>query len=118
VPIDAPRGKYRFVVTANRYGLQSAPFRVSPATSLKARIVAVAHRRARVALDYPPLDDMADLVSHPRSASGGRVVADVAGRRVTATARRGNISVPLGKATTLTVLSATDRFGNRIGSGP
>jgi hypothetical protein len=118
VPIDAVPGTYRFAVTANRYGVRSAPFRVSPATTLRARIVGIARDRADVALDYPALDDMADLVTHPHFASGGRVVADVARRRVIATARRGNVSVPLGKAKTLTVLSATDRWGNRVGSGP
>jgi hypothetical protein len=118
VPIDARPSTYRFVVTANRYGLKSQPFSVKPATGLRARIVAIADQRARVVLDYPPLDDAADLVSHPHSASGGRVVASVAGRRVVATARGGNVSVPLGRATTLTVLSATDRWGNRIGRSP
>lgn len=118
VPIDARTGSYRFVVTANRYGLTSQPFRVSPATSLKARIVGISGHLARVALDYPPLEDASDLVSHPASASGGRVVADVAKHRVTAVARRGDITVPLGRATTLTILSATDRWGNRIGRGP
>jgi hypothetical protein len=118
VPIDARAGAYRFIVTANRYGLRSQAFRVGAATSLKARIVDVSSHRARVVLDYPPVNDAADLVSHPHSASGGRVVADVARRRVVATARRGPITVPLGRATTLTVLSATDRWGNSIGRGP
>jgi hypothetical protein len=86
-----------------------------PAASLRARVVAIKNQRAEIALDYPQLDDAADLVSHPQSASGGRVVARVAGRRVVATARRGNVKVPLGRATTLTVLTATDRWGNRIG---
>ena len=89
----------------------SQPFSVAPATSLKARIVDVKGHRARVALDYAPVDDDADLVSHPHSASGGRVVADVA-------RRRGEVTVPLGRATTLTILSATDRWGNRISRGP
>ncbi|HEX6712623.1 MAG TPA: neutral/alkaline non-lysosomal ceramidase N-terminal domain-containing protein, partial [Thermoleophilaceae bacterium] len=118
VPIGARTGSYRFVVTANRYGLTSQPFRVSPARSLRARIVSVENHRALVALDYPAVDDAADLVSHPHSASGGRVVADVRRHRVVATARRGNVTVPLGRATTLTILSATDRWGNRIGRGP
>jgi neutral ceramidase len=112
VPLDARPGSYRFVVTANRYGLDSSPFRVSPATSLRAQIAGIANHRAQIALDYPAVDDADDLVSHPRSASGGRVVASVAGRRVTATAGRGRVTVPLGRADTLTVLSATDRWGN------
>ncbi|HEX4734599.1 MAG TPA: neutral/alkaline non-lysosomal ceramidase N-terminal domain-containing protein [Thermoleophilaceae bacterium] len=118
VPIDAKPGSYRFVITANRYGLKSSPFRVSPARSLHVRIVGIAKRRVRIALDYPPVDDANDLVSHPKSASGGRVIADVARRRVTARARRGEITVPLGRAKTLTVLAAYDRFGNRAGRGP
>jgi neutral ceramidase len=118
VPIDARAGAYRFVVTANKYVLRSQPFRVSPATNLKARIVGIERRRARVALDYPAVDDAHDLMSHPASASGGRVVADVAKHRVVAIARRGEIEVPLGRANTLTILSATDRWGNRIGRGP
>jgi hypothetical protein len=60
----------------------------------------------------------ADLVSHPHSASGGRVVAGVARHRVVAPARRGEVTVPLGRATTLTILSATDRWGNRINRAP
>jgi len=118
VPIDARTGTYRFAVTANRYGLTSSPFRIVPARSLTVRIVSIANHRARIALDYPPVDDANDLVSHPKSASGGRVVADIACHRVVARARRGQITVPLGRAKTLTVLSATDRWGNRAGRGP
>jgi neutral ceramidase len=114
VPIGARRGRYRFAVTANRYGLVSKQFRVTRATTLRARVVRVAHHRAIVALDYPRLDDAADLVSHPRSASGGWVAAIVAGRRVTAHARRGHVAVPLGKATSLRVVGGADRYGNRV----
>jgi hypothetical protein len=42
----------------------------------------------------------------------------VARHRVVATARRGSVTVPLGRATTLTILSAADRWGNRIDRGP
>ena len=116
VPLDAPTGTHRFVVTANRYRLESQPFRVAPATSLTARVIGTRRRTAIVALDYPPLDDAADLVSRPLTASGGRVVAEVAevaGRRVTARARSGYVRVPLGRAATLRILAASDRFGNR-----
>lgn len=67
-----------------------------------------------MALDYPPLDDETDLVSHPDSASGGSVTAIVAGRRVTARAKRGYVAVPLGSASTLTVVAGADRYGNRV----
>jgi neutral ceramidase len=113
VPIDAKAGSYRFVVTANRYGLKSVPFEVARSTKLTARIVGVARHRARVALDYPPLDGATDLVSHPHSASGGQVTAVVSGRRVSARSRHGFVTVPLGAATTLTIVAAADRYGNR-----
>jgi neutral ceramidase len=112
---DTPPGRYRFVVTANRYGLASVPFWVFPAKSLRARIVRVRNRRAVVALDYPRLNDMIDLVSRRRAASGGRVTAIVAGRRVTARSRRGRVTVPLGDAKTLRVVGGTDRYGNTVG---
>jgi hypothetical protein len=57
---------------------------------------------------------MADLVSRPRSASGGRVTAMVGGRRVTARSRRGPVPVPLGKATSLRVVGGADRYGNLV----
>ena len=113
VPIDARPGSYRFVVTANRYGLRSAPFAVGPASTLHARVVDTAGGKARVAIDYPAVDDANDLVSHPQSASGGRVTALVAGKRVKASSKRGYVTVPLGKAATLQVLAAADRYGNR-----
>ena len=109
-----PHGWYRFVVTANRYGLRSVPFRVFPASSLRARVVRVRNRRAVVALDYPRLKDMADLVTRRRSASGGRVTAIVGGRRVTARSRRGHVTVPLGDATSLRVVGGADRYGNTL----
>jgi neutral ceramidase len=113
VPIDARPGKYRFVVTGNRYGVTSAPFAVSSATTLKARVTSATNGRALVALDYPAVDDSNDLVSHPQSASGGRVTALVGGRRVTARSKHGLVAVPLGRATGLQIVAATDRYGNR-----
>jgi hypothetical protein len=53
VPIGAAPGTYRFVVTANRYGLTSAPFKVSPSSNLTTRIVGIAHHRARVRARLP-----------------------------------------------------------------
>jgi hypothetical protein len=53
-------------------------------------------------------------VSHPASASGGTVTAIVASGRVTASAKRGYVAVPLGSASTLTVVAGADRYGNRL----
>lgn len=104
------------MVTANRYGLRSRAFRVDRSRSLRARLVRVSGGRVLVALDYPPLDDAADLVSHPRSASGGHVVATVAGRRVVVRARRGLLAIPLrgapASALRIAAGAAGDRFGN------
>jgi neutral ceramidase len=114
VPMKAPLGRYRFVVTANRYGLKSKPFRVSVATTLEAHVVRIRNHRAFVALDYPKLEDMVDLVTHFHMASGGRVTAIVAGRRVHAHARRGFVVVPLGNAKSLKIVAGRDRLGNRV----
>ena len=113
VPIDARPATYRFVVTANRYGLTSEPFTIAPATTLKLRTGSQDADRAVVTLDYPPLDDANDLVSHPRSASGGTVLAKVGGRTVTVKARRGPVAIPLDGGHSFRVISARDRWGNR-----
>jgi neutral ceramidase len=54
--IAAPVGSYRFVVTANRYKLVSAPFRVGVSTALTG---------GRARLDYPAPDVLADITSRP-----------------------------------------------------
>jgi hypothetical protein len=54
--VAAPTGRYRFVITANRYKLVSAPFRLSVSTALKLE-------RGRLA--YPPADLIADIRARP-----------------------------------------------------
>ncbi|HUR14672.1 MAG TPA: neutral/alkaline non-lysosomal ceramidase N-terminal domain-containing protein [Mycobacteriales bacterium] len=66
VPRDAPRGRYRFVVTANHYRLVSASFAVVPATTLS-----VVGRTVR----YPDPVVNVDLTWRPALADGGRLVA-------------------------------------------
>src|SRR3954447_24654674 len=76
VPLDAPLGRYRFVVTANRYRLASFPFGVLRSTRLAVRAAGT----GRVALEYPRPDVIADLTSWPARAAGGEVRVTV-GRR-------------------------------------
>jgi neutral ceramidase len=108
VPIGAAQGTYRFVVTANHYRLESAPFAVAASTAL------AVHQAApdRVTLDYPGVDPMADLTSRPAHADGGSVVATVGRRRITVTRRAGErFALPAGAR--IAAGAARDRFGNR-----
>ncbi|HUR52079.1 MAG TPA: neutral/alkaline non-lysosomal ceramidase N-terminal domain-containing protein [Mycobacteriales bacterium] len=61
VPRDAARGRYRFVVTGNHYRLASAPFTVTPATTLS-----VVGRSVR----YPQPTVNVDLTWRPLLADG------------------------------------------------
>src|SRR5205807_3755727 len=77
IPLSAPAGRYRFLVTANHYRLRSRVFRVVPSRGLMLGVVRLRGGRIGVALGYPPpmlaseLD--ADLTFHPARASGGLV---------------------------------------------
>ncbi|MBA2349787.1 MAG: neutral/alkaline non-lysosomal ceramidase N-terminal domain-containing protein [Solirubrobacterales bacterium] len=113
VRTSVPTGRYRFSVTANRYGVRSAPFRVSTLRTLGLRLVGTARGRAIIALDYPPVDDATDLVSHAAVASGGRLRALVGGRVVRVVGKRGLLTLPLRGRRTFRILEARDRFGNR-----
>src|SRR4051812_6326016 len=103
VPLSAPAGRYRFVVTGRRYRLASKWFRVRPSRTL------VVHSLGggRMTLDYPRVDALADLTSRPRSANGG-VVNGVRRRRARVFTLRPGASVAAG--------AARDRFGNFNGA--
>jgi neutral ceramidase len=105
IPRHLRAGRYRVVVTANRYRLASRPFRVAPARTLTLRRV-----EGGVTLDYPPAVRDQDLRHRPASASGGTVRYRQDGRVVTLRMRRGTtFPVPADAQ----VVSARDRFGNR-----
>jgi neutral ceramidase len=59
-PINAPAGRYRFLVTANRYRLASERFAVRPASGLE-----VSRDGARPKLLYPPAVENVDLAWRP-----------------------------------------------------
>jgi neutral ceramidase len=116
IPLSTAAGAYRFVVTANRYRLESAPFSVAPSTALTVRSLGRRGSRVLVELRYPPVDDLNDLTTHPTTASGGRVRARVGRRAVFARSRRGRvfaIRAPAGEQVRIGAGAARDRFGNR-----
>jgi hypothetical protein len=131
---DAPAGTYEFLVTANRYRLESAPFRVSRSVALDVAPVR-AGARIGVTLAYPPTGEVHAIDGngktftwHPPAPSGGRVVFCVGGRRVQVAHRRGaryTVAAPARAAVVVAARGARDRFGNtadaplvvRAGSG-
>jgi hypothetical protein len=115
VPLDAPAGTYEFLITANHYRLESAPFTVGPSSALSvARAAAPAGGGLTVTLDYPTAVYEQDYTYRPRSAGGGRLQATVNGRRVTVTGRDGAFLVPAapGESVSVPAGAARDSFGN------
>jgi neutral ceramidase len=103
VPLAQRVGRYRFVVTANRYRLASRSFRVRPSNAL----IVKALGGGRVSLSYPPVDALADLTSRPAHPDGGQV----AGVR-----RRGGHVFKLPAGAAVPKGAARDRYGNRNGA--
>jgi neutral ceramidase len=114
VPLSAAAGRYRFVVTANHYRLVSRLFAVRPALSLSLRAIGRRGHKVLVALEYPPIDMVADLTTHPARTAGGRIIARK-GRKSTVIRRRvtGVFLIPAGAH--IAAGAARDRFGNRNG---
>jgi hypothetical protein len=110
VPLTVPTGMYRFRVTATRYALNSAPFRVTPATSLRPVV-----RDGAVRLTYPEPTTNVDITARPAAANGGRVTYVLDGVRHTIRHRRGTaFTVPADA--TIPRGGARDRYGNRNGA--
>jgi hypothetical protein len=130
VPLDAPTGTYRFVVTANRYGLTSSTFRVVRASSLTAEQVNAPAGHVAVQLHYPqptvregvgdpPGDLTADLTFRPETAASGRATFLVNGKPVAAVAgARGvfDVVAPAGAQVELQPGSVADGHGNVNGN--
>ena len=114
IPRDAPRGRYRLVVTGKRYRLESQTFRVT------ARPLEIAKLPGRpgqvgVGLRYPGAVRDVDLTHRPRYARGGAVRFRVGGRTVTVRRRNTrffSIRPPAGVPVTVPAGAARDRFGN------
>ncbi len=113
-PRQAPRGSYRFVVTATRYRLASRPFALRPARSL--RIAKLRSRPGLLALvlRYPAPVPERDLTIRPGRARTGTVSVLVGGRlRVLPLGEGGVLHLRPGQAAVrVPAGGARDRYGN------
>jgi neutral ceramidase len=118
-PLDAAPGRYRFVVTANRYRLRSDPFRLRRSHELDPDLVSNESGEARVALDYPRPVPEKDFTHRPRSVDGGEIIfTDEDGDEIVARERRGSTFLVEGRPGTRLEVKrhdASDRHGNRNG---
>jgi hypothetical protein len=118
IPLDAPLGTYRLVVTAKRYRLTSAPFLVEGAASLKAVELPAPAGRVAVALEYPDAIRDVDLTARPKRATEG-VVRFRVGSKTVRVRRRGSIfsvPAPAGVPVTIARGGARDGYGNFNGA--
>jgi neutral ceramidase len=123
VPLGTATGKYRFVVTANRYGLKSRAFTVRPSRALTALQVnggielRYPPAQSHEAVGEPPGDITADLTNRPSKAFSGRAIFLVGGKKVTVKAgRNGLFKRPAGATVELKPGAVTDRYGNANGN--
>lgn len=119
VPHTTPRVPHRFVITANRYRLASAPFRIGPAVDLGVELLGARGGRAGLTITYPRPEPEVDIAFRPFRASGGRLAARVGTRSESARARRGRSALIVratpGERIRIPAGGARDRFGNRTG---
>ena len=117
VPLSAPLGRYRFVVTANRYKLMSRPFEVLPSDALVPKVVTerLPEGATGIALAYPAAQVEKDLTHRPARAAAGRVAFRVGGhRRVVRIGKGGRFLVSsLDGRVVVPAGAARDRYGNR-----
>jgi hypothetical protein len=115
VPLSAPPGAYRLVVTATRYGLVSRPFTVGPSTLLKVTPAAAPSGMAGVRLSFPDPTVNVDLTARPREIAAGVVTFDVGGARTTVRKSvRGVflVAAPTGTRVVIPAAGAQDAYGN------
>jgi hypothetical protein len=120
VPLSAPIGQYRFVVTANRYKLISRPFDVEPSTALVAKAYTGRHPAgvAGITLAYPAAVIEHDLTYRPPIAGTGQVAFRVASKTRRVRVKRGGVFLVAthGARVVVPAGAARDRFGNRNGA--
>ncbi|GAB4013432.1 neutral/alkaline non-lysosomal ceramidase N-terminal domain-containing protein [Nocardioides ultimimeridianus] len=107
VPVSAPTGRYRFVVTAKRYRLASHPFTVAAGAFLTPAAVG-----GVVRLALPAAGERADWTPRPRFATGGSIRFVVDGRSVVVTSAGSRFAVPAGTHVSIPAGAARDRYGN------
>ena len=118
IPLNAHLGRYRFVVQAKRYRLESQPFEVGRSRALRAVAVPAPAGKLAVTLTYPEARRDVDLTSRPQAAAGGAVRFRVGGKAVRIAQRKSHVfSVPAPGGTRVTIEAgqARDGFGNVIG---
>ena len=103
VPLAQRVGRYRFVVTANRYRLAFGAVPVRPSNALVVKSLG----GGRVSLSYPPVDALVDLTSRPAHPDGG-----TGGRRAPPPRPRVHAAAGSGHRQG----AARDRYGNRNGA--
>jgi hypothetical protein len=114
IPLGAPMGVYRFLITAKRYRLESPQFVVEGGAMLTPVEVPAPAGRVAVALRYPDAVRDVDLTSRPARATGGTVVFRV-GRRNVRVRRSGStfsVAAPAGTPVSIARGRARDRYGN------
>jgi neutral ceramidase len=124
VPLNATPGRYRFVITANRYRLVSRDFQVTPLRTLALSRSggsglrlgypqAVEHEQ----LGDPAGDFTADLTYRPQYAPSGTATVLLNGKRVAIHWHGGSLAIPASPGTQVQVPagSVRDRFGNANG---
>ena len=122
VPLNAPTGAYRLVVTANRYRFTSSQFNVAPTGALTAERVGAAPGQVAVQLAYPaahvregvgdpPGDSSADLTYRPATAGAGVVTFLVNGQRRLVRSTNGTFSIGAAPGSTIQVAPGAGRDG-------
>jgi hypothetical protein len=111
----APTGRYRFLITGNRYSLASRTFFLRSSRLLGVHRVDAPDGRVAVALDYPIAFRELDWTWRPHSVSGGVVTFTVNRRRVTVRRKAGTrftVKAPAGVRVEVAAGAASDRYGN------
>jgi neutral ceramidase len=108
VPLTATPGTYRFEITAKRYKLTSARFKVRAGAILTPKVSG-----GKVSLAYPQPFLLNDWTYRPLDASGGRITYLVRRRRVTVRRKSSTaFRIPGGASVTIPARGARDRYGN------
>jgi neutral ceramidase len=109
VPRSARRGRYRFRITGNLYGLTSRAFKVIPSTALAIQAV-----HGGVTLSYPEPVVEQDLTYRPPIRAGRVMFRVGAHPRVVRVRKRRVFPTPAGAGTiVIPAGGARDRYGNR-----
>lgn len=117
--LDVPLGRYRLLVTANRYNLRSLPFSLRASKKLSPEVVRSSPGRAVVALGYPRPARNRDFTHRPRWASRPQIDLEPGADGVRVETRRSSAVVhgPPGTEVRIGRGDARDRHGNRNGRG-